>query len=192
MKRNHACLVIATLAALAAGCTIGNQERRYRTFFNETAAPLVSDYRLPPESEYGPLWALVEGQGWQTRDGSGETKAEMWTSGDFNGDRTVDYAYILIAAASEARALYAFLSTGPGYEAKRLTDGFDEHMGLATRAPGRHETAAARGIGPDSPLNVLEFAVEHAGIDFFQFEGAASCFVWNAATQSFDRYWTSD
>jgi hypothetical protein len=116
----------------------------------------------------------------------------MWTSGDFNGDAQEDFAYILVANRDGTRALYAFLSAGEGYEATRMTDGFGQNMGLATRAPGTYATAAARGIGIDSPDNALAFDTANQAVDFFQYEGGASCFVWNAATQSFDRYWTSD
>ena len=193
MKRHHACLVtVITLAALAAGCTIAEQERKYRLFFTQTGRALVPGFRLPNESEYGPLWAFVEGQGWQTRDGSGETKAEFWTSGDFNGDAMIDYAFILVEEAADARTLFAFLSTPAGYEAERLDSGFPWGIWLRTRAPGRYETAAARGAGPDSPLNILEFEAADQAIDFFGSEGAASSFVWNETTQSFDRFWTSD
>jgi hypothetical protein len=177
---------------LAAGCSVGNQERKYRAFFGQTAQALAPGYSLPPESEYGPLWALVESPGWRTRDGSGQAKAEMWTSGDFNGDAKEDYAYILVANTDGARALYGFLSAGEAYEAERMTDGFGEHMGLATRVPGTYATAAARGAGVESPDNALAFATEYQAVDFFQFEGGASCFVWNETTRSFDRYWTSD
>jgi hypothetical protein len=184
MKRHHLCLIVVTLAALVTGCTIGQQERKYRLFFSETAQALVPGYRLPDESEYGPLWAIVEGQGWETHDGSGETKAEFWTSGDFNDDETLDYAYILVEDASGTRALFAFLSTANGYEAERLDAEFDWGIWLRTRSPGRYVSA----VGPDSP----QFEVENQAIDFFQFEGASSTFVWNRTTQSFDRFRTSD
>ena len=192
MIRISAYLIVAVAAALAAGCSVGNQERKYRLFFGQTAQALAPGYSLPPESEYGPLWALVESSGWRTRDGSGQTKAELWTSGDFNGDAKDDFVYILVANTDGARALYAFLSAGEGYEARRMTDGFGGYMGLATRAPGTYATAAARGIGIESPDNALAFDTEHQAIDFFQHEGGASCFVWNDGTQTFDRYWTSD
>lgn len=192
MIRHRLLVVIAAAAALAAGCSVGNQERKYRLFFGQTAQALAPGYSLPPESEYGPLRALVESPGWTTRDGSGRTKAAMWTSGDFNGDGKEDFAYILVANADGARALYAFLSVGEGYEARRLAGGFGAYMGLATRGPGTYATAAARGIGLDSPDDALAFEAAYQAVDFFQSEGGASCFVWNAGTQSFDRYWTSD
>jgi hypothetical protein len=188
----RAAAVILMAGLLAAGCSVGNQERKYRVFFGQTAQALAPGYSLPPESAYGPLWALVESFGWNSKDGSGETKAEMWTSGDFNGDTMTDFAYILVANTDGGRALYAFLSAETGYDALRLTDGFGEHMGLATREPGTYATAAADGAGPASPLNSLSFEAEYQAIDFFQFEGAASSFVWNDGRKALDRYWTSD
>ena len=192
MKLFQFSLVVVGLAALVAGCSIRDQERRYRGFFYDTAQSLVPGYRLPDESEYGPAWAFVEGQVWETRDGSGETKAEFWTSGEFNGDGTTDYVYILVEDATDSRALFAFVSDGEDYEAELLTAGFEWGIWLRTLEPGRYDTAAARGIGPDSPDKLLEFEADNQVIEFFAFEGAASSFVWNDATQSFDRYWTSD
>jgi len=192
MKQHHAWLPILALTALTVGCTARQQERKYRIFFAETAQALVPGYRLPGESRYGPLWAAVEGRVWQTRDGSGLTKAEFWTSGEFNGDGTTDYAYILEEAASGTRTLFAFVSTANGYEAEQLAEGFPWGIWLRTRQPGRYATAAARGAGPDSPDDVLEFEAGNQAIDFFQPEGASSSFVWNVATGTFDRFWTSD
>jgi hypothetical protein len=189
MKLCHIGLIAVVLAA---GCTIRQQESRYRAFFIETAQAQLPGFRLPDESEYGPAWALVEGQGWQTRDGSGQTKAEFWTSGEFNGDGTVDYAYILVEEATGTRALFAFLSTAEGYGVERLDTGFEWGIWLQTRPPGRYATAAARGAGPDSSRSALEFETRNQAIEFFQFEGSASSFVWNSTTQSFDRFWTRD
>lgn len=160
MKPCRTGLVGVALTVLAAGCTIAEQERTYRNFFNETAQAYVPGFRLPDESEYGPAWALVEGQGWQTQDGSGQTKAEFWTSGEFNGDETMDYAYILVDEAAETRTLFAFVSTAGGYEVERLDEGFEWGIWLQTRPPGRYATAAASSAGPDSPDNVLELRPE--------------------------------
>jgi hypothetical protein len=192
MKLCHTGVVTVALAALAVSCTIAEQEKKYRVFFNQTAQALVPGFRLPDESAYGPAWAVVEGRGWQTRDGSGHTKAEFWTSGEFNGDGTIDYAYILVEEATDTRTLFAFISTAEGYGVERLDAGFEWGIWLRTRPPGRYPTAAARGAGPDSPVNPLEFEARNQAIDFFQFEGSASSFVWNATTRSFDRFLTSD
>ena len=192
MKLSHTGLIAVALAVLGAGCTIAEQERRYRIFFNETAQTYVPGFRLPDESEYGPAWAFVEGQGWQTQDGSGQAKAEFWTSGEFNGDETIDYAYILVDETTETRTLFAFVSTAEGYDVERLDEGFEWGIWLRTRPAGRYGPAAASGAGPDSPGNVLEFEARNQAIDFFQFEGSASSFVRNPTTQSFDRFWTSD
>ena len=192
MKRHPTCLPIIVLCVLAAGCSARQQEEKYRQFFAETARALVPGYRLPDESEYGPLWGLVESHGWRTRDGSGRTKAEFWTSGEFNGDTTTDYAYILQQETTGTRTLVAFVSKESGYEIERLAEGFPWGIWLRTQEPGRYATAAARGAGPDSPDSVLEFEAVNQAINFFQPEGGASSFVWNAATGSFDRFQVSD
>jgi hypothetical protein len=192
MKLSAASLTVIALALLAGGCTIGDQERKYRIFFRQTAQTLVPGYRLPDESAYGPLWAAVESRNWQTRDGSGQTKAEFWTSGEFNGDATIDYAYILVEESSDTRNLFSFLSTADGYEAVRLTSGFPWGIWLRTLPPGRYSMTTAGVDSRDSSPSDREFDAPNQVIEFFQFEGAASSFVWNAATQSFDRFWTRD
>jgi hypothetical protein len=196
MQPYRICLTVALLGALAASCTSVEQERRYRTFFNETAQALVPDFRLPDESQYGPAWAVVEGQGWRTLDGTGETKAEFWTSGEFNGDGTIDYVYILVEKATDTRTLFAFVSVGQGYEARQLDAGFEWGIWLRTLPPGRYAIAGAeaeaRAANGDSPPAALEFEARNQVIEFFQFEGAASSFAWNATAQSFDRFRTRD
>lgn len=192
MKHHHACLPIIVLSVLTVGCTARQQEEKYREFFAETAHALVPGYRLPDESEYGPLWGLVESHNWQTRDGSGRTKAEFWTSGEFNGDTATDYAYILQQETTGTRTLVAFVSKDGGYEVERLAEGFPWGIWLRTQEPGRYSTAAAGGAGPDSPENALEFETANQAINFFAPEGGSSSFVWNAATGSFDRFQTSD
>ena len=200
MPLYRTCLSMALLVALAVGCTSVQQERRYRTFFNETAQALAPEFRLPDESQYGPAWAVVEGQGWRTLDGTGETKAEFWTSGEFNGGGTIDYAYILVEQATDTRTLFAFVSGDAGYEARQLDAGFEWGIWLRTLAPGRYaiaETeaeaaAGARDANGDSPGEALELEARNQVIEFFQFEGAASGFVWNDVTRSFDRFRTRD
>ena len=190
--RIHICLSI--LATLSVGCSssIREQEQRYRAFYRDTAQALTPGFELPDGALYGPLWAQVEGRHWETRDGSGQTKAEFWTSGEVNGDTKTDYAYILVESATGKLVLFAILSAEQGYRAETLTDGFNWGNWVKTREPGRYATAAARGIGADAVESVLEFEAQHQAIDFFQPEGSASSFVWNASSQSFDRFWTSD
>lgn len=189
MKPGGVSCIAVALAVLAVGCTIAEQERRYRVFFAQTAQQLVPGFRLPDASRYGPAWAVVEGRHWQTRDGSGQTKAEFWTSGDFNGDGTIDFAYILVETATDTRTLFAFVSTAEAYEAERLDAGFEWGIWLRTRPAGRYSTVPAP--DSDAPL-VAAFEVRNQAIDFFRPDGDSSSFVWNAATEAFDRFWTAE
>lgn len=192
MKPYRACLIVTLLGALAISCTSVEQERRYRTFFSETAQALAPEFRLPDESRYGPAWAVVEGQGWRTLDGTGKTKAEFWTSGEFNGDGTIDYAYILVDKATDSRTLFAFVSGDAGYEARQLDAGFEWGIWLRTLPPGRYALAEAGDANRNLPPDALELEAPNQVIELFQFEGAASGFVWNAGTRSFDRFRTRD
>ena len=194
MKALRNCLSLVLIAAPILGCnsTVRDQEVRYRAFYRDTAQALTPGFELPDGALYGPFWAQVEGRHWETRDGSGQTKAEFWTSGEFNGDATIDYAYILVETATGNLTLFAFVSGEQGYRAEPLVDGFNWGLWVKTREPGSYETAAARGAGPDAAESVLEFEAQNQAIDFFQPESSASSFVWNASTQSFDRFWTSD
>jgi hypothetical protein len=184
-------LLIATAFAAIAACSVGDQERKYRVFFYETAQALVPGYRLPDAAMYGPAWAAVESRNWRTRDGSGQTKAEFWTSGEFNGDGKLDYSYILAEEATNTHVLFAFVSTPGGYEAQRLDEGFEWGTWLRTLPRGRDQAAAQR-ESADSPPNETEIDTRNQAIEFFQFEGSSSSFVWNATTESFDRFRTSD
>ena len=193
MKAHRISLLTLVLAALVAGCGIREQEREYRNFFNQTAKELVPGLRLPDESQYGPAWAFIEGQGWETRDGSGETKAEFWTSGEFNGDEATDYAYILVDEESEARNLIAFVSATDGYRyrAEQLTTGFEWGIWLRTRASGRYmATPSGEGAADVSPTT--QFEVRNQAIDLFETGGSTVTFVWDESSQAFNRYSVSD
>lgn len=183
---------LIALPLLVVGCTSAEQERTYRDFFYETAQPLVPGFRLPDESQYGPAWAAVEGRNWQTRDGSGQTKAEFWTNGEFNGDGKIDFAYILVEVATDDRTLLAFVSTPDGYEVQRLDQGFEWGIWLKTRPPGRYSTVPTQSANQGSEFELAAFEAKNQAIDFFPSEGDTSSFVWNATTQSFDRFWTRD
>ena len=191
MKTFRNALIFCVFSSLTAGCTIAEQERKYRIFFARTAQALVPGFRLPDESQYGPAWALVEGHAWRTRDGSGETKAEFWTSGEFNGDGTTDYAYILIEEATDTRTLIAFLSTPDGFAARHLEAGFEWGVWLRTRPAGRYRIAATENAGRDAASAAETFVAENQVIELFERDGNASNFAWNASAQSFDRYRTA-
>lgn len=175
-SRGRSVALSLALLTLVAGCTAADRESPHQVFFRENAAALATGFRLPDESEYA----------------NGAIRGDVWTSGEYNGDSTTDYAYILVSEATGARTLFAFVSTTAGYSAKQLDADFAWGMWLRTRAAGRYATAAAHGAGEESPGNILEFEAEHEAIDFFQPEGGASTFVWNSFRDAFDRYWTSD
>jgi len=113
-------------------------------------------------------------------------KAPFWTSGFFNADQTPDYAYILIEKWTRKKVLVALLSDEGAYRAVKVRDSFEDEMGLATQ-PKADLSYFTTDMDERKTLHM-----PHEGIVFLMFEGAASVFVWDQATNAFKRYSISD
>lgn len=179
-------IIVATSISVEAG------ENDYLDFFNTVASKLVAEYRLPIDSDMKNEWKMKEGYPYKTTDGSGMQKAPFWTSGDFNGDGKVDYAYILIHRNGNKKQLFAFISEGSNYLAFLLGEASDYEMGLATQNPGELLTASGKGYWEPTPDDPPKVNIKNQAISYFMFESAASVFVWNDVDKSFKRHWISD
>ena len=120
-------------------------DNKYINFFNSTASKLVKEYRLPVSSDMKYAWKAKGSYTHKTKDSSGEYKAPYWTSGYFNGDKKLDYAYILISHDKNEKQLIAFISSNKTYVAKKLGDSHSYEMGVATQKPGELLTASGKG-----------------------------------------------
>src|SRR6266550_7342337 len=166
-------------------------DRLYLTFFERTAASLVSGYRLPSNGDFENYWTDYGSFVYKPRDDADSTKAPYWTKGDFNNDGIVDYAYILIRTADGSKSLFAFLSNGNQYSSISLQEGFQEEMGLATQQGGTFTTAAGNGYSEPSGQQPATIRAEKHAIAFFMFESAASLFIWDPSRKGFVRVWMS-
>jgi hypothetical protein len=177
---------------LAISVSAEADDKKYVSFFNSVAFELVLEYRLPAPSDMKNAWKWKDSYTYKTKDGNGQYKAPYWTSGDFNGDGVIDYAYILIHRKSKKKQLFAFVSSGSGFLKKMLGESHEYEMGVATQEPGELLTASGKGYWKPSPADPPKIHIINQAIGYFMFEGASSVFVWNEKDSSFNRHWISD
>ena len=167
-------------------------DNKYIDFFDSTASKLVKEYRLPVRSDMKYAWKAIGGYTYKTKDSSGEYKAPYWTSGFFNGDKQLDYAYILISHKNNKKQLIAFISSSNGYIAKKLGDSHNTEMGVATQDSGVLDTASGKGYWEPSADDPPKVNIVNHAVSYFMFESASSVFIWNDKNKSFKRHWISD
>lgn len=155
----------------------------YVKFFQKVKS-LVPNLQLPESKNFASYWKYTEGYPYKTTDHSGNFKAPYWTSGFWNEDQRVDFAYILVEEASPSnKYLYAFVSRGEEYEAFRLAGPFQEEMAVATEKRG----VCLGGNG----ISSKEKCFHNQTIAFFHLEGAGWIYGWNVDREEFVRYQTA-
>jgi hypothetical protein len=116
---------------------------------------------------------------------------------DFNGDKYIDTAMILMREDGSGIGLFVFLKSD-GRDTAILLDTVDnansaKYMGVSVAKAGTFKTACAKGYGPpcgkDEPEEVT---VPFRAIDFFAFESSNSYFYWDTSDSKFKRVWISD
>ena len=165
---------------------------KYITFFNSTGAKLAKEYRLPVSNDMKYAWKAKGSYTYKTKDSSGNYKAPYWTSGYFNGDKKIDYAYILISRNKNEKQLIAFVSSNNDYVAIKLGDSHIYEMGVSTQEPGELQTASGKGYWAPTPEDPPRVNINRHAISYFMFESAASIFIWDKTSKSFKRHWVSD
>ncbi len=192
------CSCVPFVLLLALGCRTETTRRDaavylqpadsiYLRFFERSGGSLLAGYRLPVESDFRNYWTYYSNRLIYGTEGHDQKpKAPFWTDGFFNSDQQLDYAYILIHESTGKKSLVVLLSDTSGYRVVRLEEDFDEEMGLATQQPVKLS------YYPRADATPVVLDMKREGIAFFMFESASSVFVWDAATSSFKRYWTSD
>ena len=167
-------------------------DNEYVSFFNSTGKHLVIDYRLPISSDMKQAWKAKDSYTYKTKDSSGNYKAPYWTSGDFNGDQKIDYAYILVSRSSNENQLIVFISSEIDYIAIKLGNSHNYEMGVATQIPEVLTTASGKGYWPPTSDDPPQVTIKRHAISYFMFESAASVFIWDDNKKTFKRHWTSD
>ena len=172
------------------GLCLQPADTAYVDFFDRVGSRLITDYRLPEAYDFKREWKEYNNprtrMAVSTQDHAGHVKAPFWTSGFFNADQTPDYAYILIEKWTGKKVLVALLSDEGAYRAVTLRGNFEDEMGLATQ-PKADLSYFTTDMDKRQTLHM-----QHEGIVFLMFEGAASVFVWDQATNAFKRYSISD
>ena len=183
-------IILLLIVALSISAEAGEEE--YLNFFNSVSQEFVPEYRLPDDSDMKYEWKWKKGYPYKTTDGRGMHKAPYWTSGDFNSDAKLDYAYILIHRSSHKKQLFAFVSKKSIYLKFILGEAHDYEMGLATQLSGQLLTASGKGYWEPTPDDPPKIDIKNHAISYFMFESASSVFVWNEMNESFKRHWISD
>ena len=186
--RNFILIILTLSISLDAQADASN----YISFFKSVGGELAKGFRLPTQKDMKDYWKDKESFTYKTLDGTGKHKAPYWTSGDFNGDKKIDYAYILISLKNNEKQLFAFLSSNNGYMARKLGESHSFEMGVATQEPGTIKTASGKGYWEPTPEDPPQVTATTQSIDYFMFESASSVFVWDKTSESFKRHWTSD
>ncbi|CAN5757048.1 hypothetical protein BH20ACI3_BH20ACI3_24700 [soil metagenome] len=114
---------------------------------------------------------------------------------DLNGDKVIDYAWILIPTSGKGQGLFVFLRQSSGKPRVVQLD-YSENvspqtMYLSEIEPRRYGTACGKGYwdcaaGEPAVLRV------RAGIVYAMYESSSSIFYWNAERKEFTRVWISD
>jgi hypothetical protein len=119
-------------------------------------------------------------EGWKdkpTQDGS----PRFFSSGDFNGDKKKDYAFILPGGSGQYFGLFALVSAGGvDYRLHRLSraEGPPQRFGLEALPPGTHTTAAVPPLQAADPPVQVPAGTTHR----LRFSGrgqASSIFYWD-------------
>lgn len=161
------------------------QKSRYKSFFNEHKG-LVPEYRLPTEKDFKSYWLYTNSYPYKTTDYTHQYKAPYWTSGDWNSDGVVDYAYILCHKATSEKFLYSFTSEKMSFSTALLSGPFKEEMAVATET----DFNPVSGNFEEGPLNIKDakrISVRDS-IAFFYLEGAGWVYVWDEAIKKFHKY----
>jgi hypothetical protein len=120
--------------------------------------------------------------------------APFHASADFDGDSTVDSAWIVLSEAGAGWAVVVAVSSQQTRGWFRLSQGKEspQSLGLATVRPGAYETLCGKRAGRCVPGEPAVLQLRHAALNVFQFEGAASYFWWDETTASFVQTWISN
>ncbi|MCK5689543.1 hypothetical protein KAI87_09760 [Myxococcota bacterium] len=136
----------------------------YLSFFQAHQAELPEGTRLPAGEDLS-YWGTDRNTVvYKTEDDEGNRKEPWWTKGDFNGDGTIDRAYIVFREGQKDAEVIAFVSGEGRYTLENL-GGANKTMGVAT---------CKDRISDRSVLAV------------FEFEGHGWLFRWNDSLKRFD------
>jgi hypothetical protein len=144
-------------------------------------------WRFPQESDYLGNWKVFRK----------DLPVPFHIRADFNGDKIIDDAWILIRTDDVGWGLFVFLSQGAG---KVRTIRLDNHpndanpqtMGLGLVQKGEHPTACGKGYWECKRGEPAVLRLKNAGIEYFVYESSSSIFYWNHSANKFKRVAITD
>jgi hypothetical protein len=144
-------------------------------------------YRFPIEADYTGEWQAARQS----------MPAPFHIRADFDGDETLDDAWILLGRNGPNWGLFVFLGAGPSPRHGIPLDidtgeTAPQSMGLALVSPGRYDTACGKGYWECKADEPERLSLDKPAINFFAYESANSFFWWDARTKAFARTWMSD
>ena len=167
--------------------------------FNCVAIDLPDGWRLPTTQELSGVERNIEYNLYSSSNRFSKAEA------DFNGDKKIDSAFILISEQFNGDGLFVYLSTPNGYIWLPLSiDNWDKAypeqnyiystpiMGIGSLSPEIAKTYVkdARFESPEG--NPKNSELNNHVLDFFRFKSAGSFYYWVASENKFKRFRYSD
>lgn len=136
-------------------------------------------------------------------------KADSWRKGsdnlylhdfgDYNGDKILDYASIMISKDKRKEGLLVYLSHTETSGEWRVLDIYprtfradgDVFMAMETMPPGHYETVFCFNIDENEQC-LAEIDIPNDSISYFRFASSDRLFWWNDKKNDFDIFWVSD
>lgn len=113
---------------------------------------------------------------------------------DFNGDKKLDYAFLLVGTQVEKLGLFVKLSTANDYEWK-LVDESDYgivNIGIERAEPDEYETWCFRAYGKCDNGEPEKVNLKNGGIFYIAFESLSLLWYWDSVTNKFKTVSISD
>jgi hypothetical protein len=114
---------------------------------------------------------------------------------DFNGDKIIDTAYLLINDKTKKMGLFVYISKGTSYVLLKLYEtenSYINNMGISLVLPGKYKTACGKGYWECAKAEPAVLDIKLPAINYFIFESANSYWYWNKSSQSFKEVTISD
>jgi hypothetical protein len=183
--------IIIILLFIATLCFEVNAKESVLTYpqiVKKWAKQLLKEYRLPNKKDIKGYWLECE------RD---KKIAPYWTSGDYNGDGLIDYAFFLLRKDNKGSNVFVLISNKNRYEVRTLRSesklsfikyGFYE--GIESVPPGKYETAHGKKyFESDDPDTI---SLNNSSINWYKCESANAFYYWDETNKAFKEVWMSD
>lgn len=160
------------------------------------AVAYAGDMPEEPENWNKPvLEAVLKADSWR----NGSDNLYFHDFGDYNGDKILDYASIMISKDRRKEGLLVYLSHTESSGEWRVLDVLprsleaDGHvfMGMETLPPGHYETVFCSNLDENEQC-FTEIDILNDSISYFRLASSSRIFWWNGTKNNFDVFWVSD